>query len=133
MNTHESHVSEPSRRDTLQGRLSDAYREADKLVVTVSSGVLALSVAFLGSVDAPSEIWLIRSAWVALLIAVTCVLGSLLMEQADKRRRIKQIDKGEDETDGTTDDFTNILNLGGFISFLVGLTALAWFLCANTN
>lgn len=126
-------MAEETRREALQGRLADAYREADKLIVTVSSGVLALSVAFLGSVDAPSEIWLLRSAWIALLVAVACVLGSLLMEQADKRRRIKQLDKGRDETDGKTDGFTNVLNIAGFTSFLIGLTALAWFLCANTN
>lgn len=126
-------MPEETRRDALQGRLADAYREADKLIVTVSSGVLALSVAFLGSVDAPSEIWLLRSAWIGLLVAVACVLGSLLMEQADKRRRIKQLDKGRDETDGRTDVLTNILNIAGFASFLLGLTALAWFLCANTN
>jgi hypothetical protein len=126
-------MAEETRRAALQGRLADAYREADKLIVTVSSGVLALSVAFLGSVDAPSEVWLLRSAWIALLVAVVCVLCSLLMEQADKRRRIKQLDKGLDETDGKTDGFTNALNIAGFASFLIGLSALAWFLCANTN
>jgi hypothetical protein len=122
-----------SRRNTLQNRLADAYREADKLIVTVSSGVLALSVAFLGRVDKPAEIWLLRFAWIALLVAVAFVLCSILMEQADKRRRIQQLDNDEDETNGKTDAFTNLLNIGGFTSFLLGLIALAAFLCVNTN
>jgi hypothetical protein len=122
-----------SRRNTLQNRLADAYREADKLIVTVSSGVLALSVAFLGRVDKPAEIWLLRFAWIALLVAVAFVLCSILMEQADKRRRIQQLDNDEDETNAKTDAFTNLLNIGGFTSFLLGLIALAAFLCVNTN
>jgi hypothetical protein len=122
-----------SRRDSLQARLADAYREADKLIVTVSSGVLALSVAFLGRVDKPAEIWLLRFAWIALPVAVAFVLCSILMEQADKRRRIQQLDNDEDETPGKTDAFTNLLNIGGFTSFLLGLIALAAFLCVNTN
>ena len=122
-----------SRRNTLQNRLADAYREADKLIVTVSSGVLALSVAFLGRSEKPVEIWLLRLAWIALLVAVGFVLGSILMEQADKRRRIQQLDNDEDETNGKTDTFTNLLNIGGFTTFLLGLIALAAFLCVNTN
>ena len=125
-------MAKETRRDTLQGRLTDAYREADKLIVTVSSGVLALSVAFLGRVDKPSETWALRAAWIALLVAVASVLGSILLEQSDKRRRIKRIDKGKNETDGITDSFINLLNISGFTSFFLGLSGLAFFLCANT-
>lgn len=125
-------MAKENRRDTLQGRLTDAYREADKLIVTVSSGVLALSVAFLGRVDKPSETWALRAAWIALLVAVASVLGSILLEQTDKHRRIKRIDKGKNETDGITDSFINLLNIAGFTSFFLGLSGLALFLCANT-
>ncbi|MFM6981234.1 MAG: hypothetical protein ACKOWP_00455 [Microbacteriaceae bacterium] len=126
-------MAEESRRNTLQGRLTDAYREADKLIVSVASGVLALSVAFIGQIENPTAVWTLRLAWAALPISVACVLGSLLVEQADKRRRIHELDAGLNETDGKTDSLTNILNIAGFSSFLIGLVALACFLCLNAK
>lgn len=121
------------RRDRLQASLGDAYREADKLIVTVSSGVLALSVAFLGRLDKPNDLWVLRSSWFALVAAVVCVLGSLIFEQADKRRRIKQLDDNKPETDGKTDGFINFLNILGVCAFVLGLIGLAAFLFFNTN
>jgi hypothetical protein len=126
-------MTNQARRETLQARLTDAYREADKLIVTVSSGVLGLSVAFLGKVNEPGQAWVLQAGWIALGLAVVFVFVSLLMEQADRRRRIIQIDSRLDETDGLTDSLMNAMNVAGVVSFLVGLGSLVAFLCSNIN
>lgn len=73
----------------LRGRLDTAYREADRILVTVSSGVLALSVAFVNNTERPmSALGLIQSAWALFLGTIAAVLVSLFVEQRDKVDRI---------------------------------------------
>lgn len=121
-----------ARRNVLLNRLTDAYREADKLIVTVSSGVLALSVAFFDRTNLPKNIDALRVAWVVLPLTVLLVLVSLLCEQQDRRRRIKELDNGKMDTDGCMDTLLHVLNVSGVILFIVGLVALSWFLLGNT-
>ena len=120
------------RREFLEQGLSTAYRETDKLVVSVSSAVLALSIAFLDKNKAIHGVCLLWAAWLGLLVAIVCVLVSLLFERHDKRRRIEQLYKGKRETGGATDTFTAVANGAGVITFLIGLISLAAFLCYNT-
>ena len=120
------------RREFLEQGLSTAYRESDKLVVSVSSGVLALSIAFLDKSKAIHGVCLLWAAWLCLLFAIVCVVVSLLFERHDKRRRIQQLYDAEDETGGATDTFTAVANGTGIVSFLLGLISLAAFLCYNT-
>ncbi len=122
-----------SRREGLQGRLTDSYREVDRLIISVGSGVLAISVAFLESGSTPIESWAIKLSWGAMFIAVLSVLISLLFEQADKRRRINQIDADQEETDGCLDIFINAFNVIGIMTFIGGLLFLAYFRLANTK
>ena len=121
------------RREGLQGRLTDSYREVDRLIISVGSGVLAISVALLGNEAASLESWAIKLSWGAMFIAVLSVLIALLFEQADKRRRINQIDADREETDGCLDIFINAFNIIGVMTFVGGLLSLAYFLFANTK
>jgi hypothetical protein len=124
-------MGEQYRRDVLHSRLTDAYRESDKLIVTVASGVLGLSVAFLDRLNNPCQVWMLQLAWVSLALSVGSVLASLLLEQADRRRRIEQLDSGDEETDGKTDGLINMTNIAGVSGFLLGLGSLVAFLCVN--
>ncbi len=121
------------RREFLEQGLSTAYRETDKLVVSVASAVLALSIAFLGRVHKPHESWTLRFGWVLLILSIAAVLVSLLFERADKRRRIKQYYDKKPETSGHADTFAAVLNAVGVLAFLLGLASLAAFLCFNFN
>lgn len=121
------------RRENLQTRLTESYREVDRVIVSVGSGILAISVAFLNQDSNPLAMWALKISWVAMLIAVLSVLLSLLFEQADKRRRIKQIDSNQNETDGYRDTLIVGLNAVGVLAFIGGLLAIAFFLLENAR
>lgn len=120
------------RRKWIEAGLSVAYREADKLVVSVASAVLALSVAFIGQIEAPLESWSIKGSWFLLLASIVTVLASLVVEQQDKRSRIKYIDAGKRDGYGPLDTAVNVLNICGIAFFISGLGLLCWFLASNT-
>lgn len=128
----EKYERRKARRDVLLNRLTDAYREADKLIITVSSGVLALSVAFFNRTNLPKSIEALRLAWVVLPLTVLIVLVSLLLEQRDRRRRITELDNGKMDTDGCLDGVLHFLNVAAVVLFMIGLGALSWFLVGNT-
>ena len=121
------------RRERLENELSDAYREVDKILVTVASGVVAVSVALIGNIKQPIDVWSVRASWMLMIGTVVVVLVSLLCEQADKRGRIKKTYERRDEVDGAFTIAIKYLNVVGVASFLLGLASLGWFLWANTN
>lgn len=121
------------RRERLENELSDAYREVDKILVTVASGVVAVSVALIGNIKHPVDVWAVRASWVLMIGTVVAVLVSLLCEQADKRRRIAKTYQRRDEVDGPFTIAIKYLNVLGVVSFLLGLASLGWFLWVNTN
>lgn len=121
------------RRENLQTRLTESYREVDRLIVSVGSGALAISVAFLSQDSNPLAMGALKLSWVAMFIAVLSVLLSLLFEQADKRQRIKQIDSGQNETDGHLDILIVGLNALGVLAFIGGLFSIAFFLLVNAQ
>jgi hypothetical protein len=115
-----------TRREAIQSRLADAYREIDRLIVTVSSAVLALSVAFLQWVQLPEALPLAIICWVSLLIAILLVLLSLQIEVEDKRNRIAQLNVGSWDKGGQIDlvlDWTNRIAMFAFANGLIMLTA----------
>lgn len=121
------------RRENLQTRLTESYREVDRLIVSVGSGTLAISVAFLNLDSNPLATWALKLSWVTMFIAVLSVLLSLLFEQADKRRRIKQIDSSQNETDSYLDTLLVGLNAAGVLAFIGGLFSIAFFLLVNAR
>jgi hypothetical protein len=84
----ETNPADPFIRD-LRNRLDTAYRETDKLLVSVSTGVLALSVAFASSAQKVLCFTsAIKASWVLFFVTILLVLISLLVEQRDKEARI---------------------------------------------
>jgi VIT1/CCC1 family predicted Fe2+/Mn2+ transporter len=117
----------------LRSQLESAYREYDKLILSVSSGILAISAAFFHETVAPHlHVRLLITCWIALLVAIFTVAISLLIEQVLTRHLIRQ----NGEPDPTGDHLrTKILWLNAFsgISFVVGALFLVIYLCVNVN
>ena len=117
----------------LEDELSVAYREVDKILVAVASGVIAVSVAFIGNIEQPTDTWTIRASWALMIITVLSVLTSLLCEQADRRERLDMIYDGKDEKDTAFTTASKILNKVSIGAFALGLLSMAWFLWVNTG
>lgn len=118
--------------DGLRNRLDAAYREADRILVSVSSGVLALSVplASTNEISMPA-LWTIRLGWLFFLATILLVFRSLRLEQIEKTERIK--------ANGETSDLIeylygklDILNKTAIWSFALGLIMLMIFLLIAT-
>lgn len=122
-----------NRNERLEIELSNAYREVDKILITVASTVLAVTIALIGNIDEPAGIWTIRTSWILLFVTVISVVCSLLVEQKDKRKRIENNFEGLQEASLLTDATIKYLNFVSFISFLGGLLFLGCFLWMNTN
>lgn len=117
----------------LRGRLDTAYREADRILVTVSSGVLALSVAFVGNTERPMcALGLIQSAWALYLGTIVTVLISLFVEQRDKLDRIS-VDGFATKHSKAFVRWQAWLNGIALGAFLAGCVCLYLFLIANNQ
>jgi hypothetical protein len=118
--------------DGLRNRLDVSYREADRILVSVSSGVLALSVplASTNEISIPA-LWTIRLGWLLFLATILLVLRSLRLEQIEKTERIK--------ANGETSDLIrylyrklDFLNKTAIWVFALGLITLMIFLLIST-
>lgn len=119
------------RKALLESRLSDAYREVDHLIITVSSAVLAFSVAFIRpNGNAMCSVIIIMS-WISLIIAIAAVLTSLQLEVSDKRNRILQLRNGAWDKGGLIDAAIGITNGAAKIAFGLGLLFLTVYLVTN--
>lgn len=125
-------------RKWLESGLSSAYRESDKLVVSVSSAVLALSVAFVGQIKEPQNTLALKSAWVFFVVSIALVLISLVFEQRERESRILKIDKAIKkgkksfrDVGGSWGKAVFVVNISGIVAFFLGLVALSWFLISN--
>ena len=115
-------------------KLNDNY---DKLIITLSGGALALSLAFLKDIvkETPicEPVYLIL-AWCLFILSLTCVLGSLLFGIAAHRKAIKQVDVGtiyKEHPGGIYSRLTAVLHYIGTIFLIVGLIFITIFAYAN--
>lgn len=112
----------------LRAGLETSFREFDKFVLTVSSGILALSVVFFDkSGVAHSHVnWLIAS-WIAFLLAILSVAASLWVEQAHKKRLILN-NGASDEKERQLFKMIGWLNWLSGGTFLLGIVLLVVYL-----
>ncbi len=117
----------------VRSRLADSYREVDRIIVNVSSGVLALSIP-LASRESLTHfaVLTIRSVWVLLLMSTLLVLSSLLAEQHDKHDRLSS-DGYPSHKNLKTKKLLGFLNLSALISFAAGQILLLIFLFMITS
>lgn len=133
-----SYSSLIEQRNWLESGLTTAYREADKLIVSVSSAVLALSVAFIGQIRNPENTQLMKFSWALFVGAIAAVLISLIFEQQERISRINRIDEAIKRSAFDFQDRRKIwgalsltFNLASLAAFLSGLSALSLFLWSN--
>jgi hypothetical protein len=127
-----------SQREWLESGLAETYREVDKLIVGVSSAVLAFSVALVDRGHEQDDDWSIKASWVLLLLSIALVLFSLVMEQRERSMRMDKIDAAIMAGDLTHQDVSGpwakavaTLNYLGLAAFFVGLVLLAVFLMTS--
>lgn len=123
-----STISEEGLRDRLDG----AYREADRILVSVSSGVLALSVSLVSNQHLSDlALWTIRFDWLLFLATILIVLRGLFVEQLDKKARLDAGGKTTPEIDKMTGQLKT-LNKVALWTFGIGMLTLFMFLILTT-
>lgn len=119
------------RKVQMSHELHSAYREADKIIVTVSSGVLALSIALVTQAGLTRYAWVVELSWVLFLTAILLVLSSIFCEIQDKRRRITQLNAVAVDSSAWQDHMLKMLNILSATTFFSAVVCLVVFLCAN--
>ena len=115
-------------------KLNENY---NKLIVTLSGGALALSIAFLKDILKQEEIrscLFIILAWLALIVSLASVLGSLLFGIEAHKKAIDQVDKDliySNTPGGIFTKITDILHYSGAVFLVIGLVLIAIFVCNN--
>ncbi len=122
----------PIGEDGLRTRLDGAYREADRILVSVSSGVLALSVPLVAKERlCELALWTIRIGWVLFLATILIVLYSLYVEQVEKKARLDGLGRVSDEIKAMSARLVK-LNKVGLWTFGSGMVLLLIFLMLAT-
>lgn len=122
------------RRDQLEEWRASGARETDKIIVTVSSGVVAFSAAFVRDIQELKMSGLVGYASGALLVSIIFVLVALIAERIELRKRIKDLNTTQIESDVTWRNYLiSTANLLSGVTFVSGIGAIAWFLMANAG
>jgi len=102
----------------------------DKAILTVSSALFGLSVAFIKDVAAepPQAICLVALAWCALASSILCTLYSFLASQHALRHNIRVL---RGQASGNPPELTSKLNYWSFSLFLAGLLLFILFCVVN--
>ena len=115
-------------------KLNESY---DKLIITLASGSLVLSLAFLKDVIKQDQIvcpMLLMGAWLLFILSLTSVLLAVLFGIKANEKAVKQIDKGTiyDEKPGGHFSFlTTWSHYMGTIFLLMGFILLTTFVYCN--
>lgn len=123
-------------RDLLIRSEQKAQEDFDKTILSLSSGALGISFAFLKDVVGadPINVRLLTIAWISWALSSTSILVSYYTSQQALRIAIKQVDlkKIREETPGGWQDkITGFLNWLGLILFVAGLFFMIWFVKLN--
>lgn len=129
-----------SQREWLESGLAETYREVDKLIVGVSSAVLAFSVALVDNSHEQPGDWSIKASWGSLLLSIALVLISLVLEQRERRVRMNKIDDAivagdlsHQDASGPWAKAVATLNNSGLAFFFAGLVLLGVFLMTSLD
>ena len=139
--SQQSQVKEPIEeyRDHLINTLRFLNESYDKLLVTLSGGALALSIAFLKDIDKLNKVVhseLLFAAWIAFIVSLTSVLGRVMTGIKAQEKAIDQVDKGtiySDKPGGNMAFITEIMFYLSAISLVIGLILIACFSYHNVG
>lgn len=104
-------------------------------VVTLSSSMLVLSIAFRTSMIGPAatNLWLLKVAWVALAVSSVCGAFIHLSTASAGRRLLIRMQANHNEGSASAHPIYTLLYVFLVISFPVGIAALMAFGIVNTN
>lgn len=113
-----------------------AQENFDKTILSLSSGALGISFAFLKDIIGvnPINISLLILSWTSWALSSTSVLISYYMSHKALSHAIKQVDTNtirKEQPGGWYDKFTGFLNVLGLILFILGLFLMIWFVKTN--
>ena len=133
MNDQDGRIEKQLER--LEEAVQSQAAQYDKAILTVSSSLFALSVAFLKDVAGSNPVWagLLILSWICLAISVCCTLTSFLTSQSALRHnqdQIAKVAKGE-IPDKDTPKSTENLNWASLKTFVIGLLLFCIFAFLN--
>jgi len=104
-------------------------------VVTLSSSMLVLSIAFRTSILGPAatNVWLLKVAWVALAVSSVCGAFIHLSTASAGRRLLIRMQANHDEGSASAHPIYTVFYVLLVIFFPVGIAALMAFGIVNTN
>lgn len=122
------------RRGYLESTLTDSFREVDKLIISVSSAVLSLSVAFISDLRVLKFVLLLASGWILLILAILSVMLSLVIEQRVRRVEIEHFDQFRNFNSlgqHNLNTCIQLLNRASYWLFAIGMVTQVIVLIAN--
>lgn len=128
-------MGDETHREFLQQLEVQSQSAFDKSVMALSGGALGLSFAFVMDIvplERATHIAFLLLAWAAWAISVACVLASHIFSTLALRKEIESLDREEDNVPSRRwDRVTASCNWAGGLLFVVGVFALATFVCLN--
>jgi hypothetical protein len=139
---HEEYLK---RRDELLKIRTDSHDSFDKAVLSLATGSLALSIAFLDKIGTPFNrltFALIFATWAGFFLVILCNLLSYLFAKSNMDRKIQDLDdsyrkeiregKAEEGVDRTfwQRRATDICNNAAFLTFAVSIVAFTCYIVA---
>lgn len=139
---HEEYLK---RRDELLKIRTDSHDSFDKAVLSVATGSLALSIAFLDKIGTPFNLLtfvLIFSTWTGFFLAILCNLLSYLLAKSNMDRKIQELDdnyrqeiQGGKAEEGVEKKFwqrraTDICNNAAFVIFSLSIVVFTCYIVA---
>ena len=120
--------------DLSEKRLSARARFLDR-VITVSTASLAFSVTFRGSIagESPSQIWLLKAAWIGLGVSSICGVFAHLSIASSAVNAVKEIRVNPHAVVAAPHPIYKILYILTIVFFPVGIIGLMIFGIINTN
>lgn len=118
----------------LNDALDKASRDYDRTVLSLASGALVVSIAFLRDIaPTPNFINLVVAAWFFFVVSIASTLVSFIASEKALLHSMAQLDKGEFDSSrgGAWGIATDVLNRIAGGAFLLGATLLVWFAVVN--
>ena len=104
-------------------------------VITVSTGSLAFSVTFRSSMagDGPSQIWLLKAAWIGLGISSICGVFSHLSTASAAVNAVKELQVNPHTAGAAPHPIYKSLYILAIVFFPIGIAGMMAFGIINTN
>lgn len=109
----------------------DSYKSLDSSLLTLSTGVIGLSVTFVHDlIKNPQYSQILFASWICFIITIILVLISFVTAQKDFRKQQEILDSiyhSEQPKKNRWPNFTSVLNILSALCFVAGVAMLVYF------